>query len=64
MAPEARARIEAPGAWTRNPYTEPLEDGFSNLKKFSLREGHTRVWEDYKADGRSLLGLVGQHGAQ
>jgi hypothetical protein len=60
MDSDRRQRLEALPRWSWDVFSDRWEEGFSQLKRFSEREGHSRVSGNYKTvDGYPLGSWVG-----
>ena len=60
MEPEQQRRLESLPGWSWDVLADKWEEGFSQLKEYSDREGHCRVLGGYKTDkGFRLGGWVG-----
>lgn len=54
MAPARRAALEDLLGWSWDPFRDLWESNFAALAEFTEREGHTRVPDSYRVDGRLL----------
>src|SRR5262249_24465695 len=53
---QRQQRLEKLPGWSWTVLSEPWDDGFSRLKEFSDREGHSQVPAGYKTDDGFRLG--------
>ena len=58
LEPDRAARLAAVPGWTWSPLADRWDNGFAALKRFTAREGHTRVPKNHVEDGYALSAWV------